>query len=197
MRIVGIKKMINKITFKIKYPKIFLLLLIYIVTIILFCRANTYYPLHNFFTSFGYIGIFFGGFFYSYGFTAAPATAILLTLAKQYNFIFAGIVGGIGALLSDTIIFLFIRHSFINEVNKLKKEKTVTFVSQIIKKLFGSYSNYFLPIIASFLIASPLPTEVGVALMATMKGITVKKFLLIAYLLHTFGIFVILYLGNI
>jgi len=49
--------------------------------------------------------------------------------------------------------------------------------------------------IAGFLIASPLPTEIGVVLMASLKNILTKKFAVVAYLLHTTGIFVILLIG--
>lgn len=188
--------MINKFLLKTKYPKFLLLLLVYIITIVLFYNKKNFIPFHDLFSSLGYFGIFLGGIFYAYGFTAAPATAILLTLAKQHSFISAGIVGGVGALLSDVIIFLFIRHSFIDEIEKLKKEKIIIYIGKTIKKLLGSFSNYLLPILASFLIASPLPTEIGVALLTTMKSLSVKKFLLIAYLLHTLGILIILLIGN-
>lgn len=50
--------------------------------------------------------------------------------------------------------------------------------------------------IAGFLIASPLPTEIGVVLMASLKNILTKKFAVVAYLLHTTGIFVILLIGR-
>ncbi len=119
-----------------------------------------------------------------------------ISLAKQHGLISAGIVGGLGVLLSDVIIFLFIRHSFIDEVEKIKKEKTVILIRKTIIQLFGSFYNYLLPITAYFLIASPLPTEVGIALLATMKDVLMKKFLLIAYLLHTLGILIILLIGN-
>lgn len=188
--------MISKIALKIKYPKFLLLLLVYIITIVLFYNGKIYLPFHDFLVSFGYFGIFLGGIFYAYGFTAAPATVILLTLAKEHSFLSAGIIGGVGALLSDVIIFLFIRHSFIDEIEKLKKEKIAILIGKTIKKLLGSFNNYLLPVIASFLIASPLPTEIGVALLAAIKGLSVKKFLLIAYFLHTLGILVILLIGN-
>jgi len=188
--------MINIILRKVKYPKFLLLLLIYIITIAFFYKERALLPLHNLITSLGSFGVFLGGFFYAYGFTAAPATAILLVLAKQQNNISAGIIGGLGALLSDIIIFLFIRYSFIKEIEKLKKEKFVIFTGKILKKLFGSFNNYLLPITAGFLIVSPLPTEIGVALMATMKRVPIKKFLLVAYVLHTAGIFLILLIGN-
>lgn len=186
----------NKILLKIKYPKFLFLLLVYLITVIFFYNEKTNLSFHNFFSSFAYFGIFLAGIFYAYGFTAAPATALLLILAKQHSFLSAGIIGGVGALLSDVIIFMFVRHSFIDEIEKLKKEKIIILIGRTTKKLFGLFSNYLLPIISGFLIASPLPTEVGVALLATMKGLSVKKFLLIAYLLHTLGILIILFIGN-
>ncbi|MCX6732724.1 MAG: hypothetical protein NTV98_04245, partial [Candidatus Roizmanbacteria bacterium] len=115
---------------------------------------------------------------------------------KQQNLILAGFIGGIGALLGDTFIFLFIRHSFIDEIEKIKNEKPFLFVRKTTKKIFHQFNDYLLPIIAAIFIASPLPTEVGIALMATIKKISLKQFFFIAYILHTFGIFVILVIGN-
>ncbi len=123
-----------------------------------------------------------GGVFYAYGFTAAPATAVLLILAKEQSIFFAGIIGGLGALLSDIVIFLFIKHSFIDEIENLKKEKITKSIEKIRKRLFGSFDNYFVPIIASFLILSPLPTEIGIVLMVSQKGMSIKKFSIIVLL---------------
>ncbi len=188
--------MINNILLKIKYPKLLLLFLVYIITISLFYSKRIYLPFHDFLASFGYLEIFLGGIFYAYSFTAAPATVMLLALAKQYSLIPAAIVAGVGALSSDIIIFLFVRYSINDEVEKLKKEKITILIRGMIKKLFGSFINYLQPIIASFLIASPLPTEIGVVLLSTMKELSVKNFLLIVYLLHTLGIYIVLLIGN-
>jgi len=173
-----------------------LLLLIFIITAALFYKERTYLPFHNFLISFGYIGIFLGGFFYAYGFTAAPATAVLLVLAREQSLFSAVVIGGLGALFGDIIIFLFIRHSFIDEIENLKKETIVKSIKKIRKKIFCTFDNYLLPIIAGLFIASPLPTEIGVSIMATFKSLSMKKFLIIAYLLHTVGIFIILLIGN-
>ncbi len=191
-----LKKMIHKTALKIRYPKFLLLFVIYAITIIFFYKQSSYLPVHNLLLSFGYFGIFISGFLYAYGFTAAPATVILLALAKQQNYISAGMVGGVGALLSDTLIFIFIRHSFIDEVERLKKEKFIISFGVSVKKVLGSFTHYLLPIVAGLLIASPLPTEVGIALLASMKRVSMKKFLIIAYLLHTLGIFIILFIGK-
>ncbi|MCX6730926.1 MAG: hypothetical protein NTZ55_03690 [Candidatus Roizmanbacteria bacterium] len=99
-------------------------------------------------------------------------------------------------MLGDTIIFLFIRHSFLDEIKKLKKEKPFLFINKNTKKIFHRFNDYLTPIIAALFIASPLPTEVGIALMATIKKISLKQFFFIAYMLHTLGILTILFIGN-
>ena len=76
-------KIMGRIT--LKYPKLSLLLLIFIITVVFFYKGKTYPLFHNFLESLGYIGIFLGGFFYAYTFTSAPATAVLLILAKGQN----------------------------------------------------------------------------------------------------------------
>ena len=188
--------MMKKTHLRIKYPKLFLLLATIVVAVIIFYEGRNYGPFHNFLVSLGYGGIFLGGVFYAYGFTAAPATAVLLVLAQEQNFIFVVLIGGLGALLSDWLIFSFIRYSFTNEINKLKKEKFVKMMAKNSESLFSSYHKYIFPTFAGFLVASPLPTEIGVTMMASIKNLSVKKFMIIAYLLHSFGILIILLVGK-
>lgn len=186
----------NKKIIKIKYPKLLLLIFSVIVAIILFYSGKNYEPLHNSILSLGYIGTFVVGIFYAYGFTAPSATAILLILAKEQNILFTGLIAGLGALFSDLLIFLFIRYSFSDEIDKLEKEKIIKYLEKEERIILGHYRKYVLPAFAGFLIASPLPTEIGIALMATLKKVSIKRFLIIAYLLHTFGILLILLIGN-
>lgn len=179
-----------------KYPKLLLLIFTIIFACFIFYEGKHFAPFHDFLISLGYLGIFISGFFYAYAFTAAPATAILLVLTKEYNILFAVLIGGLGALLSDYLIFKIIRYSFIDEINNLKKEHFMKIIKKKEKKLFGHYYKHIFPAFAGILIASPLPTEIGVTMMASMKKISVKKFMIIAFLLHSFGIFIILTIGN-
>jgi len=182
---------------KIKYPKLLLLIITIIIAVAIFYEGKNYAPLHDFLVSLGYIGTFISGIFYAYGFTAAPATAVLLVLAKEQNLILAVLVGGFGAVLSDLLIFKFIRYSFTDEIDKLKKEKVIKYIEKEEKILFGHYYKHIFPSLAGFLIASPLPTEIGVALMASIKNLSVKKFLIMAFILHSLGILIILTIGNL
>mgnify|MGYP006977944986 CR=1 FL=1 len=86
----------------------------------------------------GYFGTFLAGFLYAYAFTAAPAAAILLILAREQNLFLAGLTAGLGALLGDLVIFHFIRHFFSGEVQKLSQEKIVKSVRKWCPALFKS-----------------------------------------------------------
>ena len=182
----------NKIFSRIKYPKFLLLILTFIAAYILF-RGRNFLLLHSFLLSLGYVGTFLAGILFTYGFTAAPATAILLILAKEQNIVLAGLIGGFGALIGDLIIFKFIRDSFADEFKKLSKEK---FVQNINNKNPSLLKKYFAPAIAGFIIASPLPDALGISLLAASKTISMRMFSVICYLLNTAGIFIVLIIGS-
>lgn len=175
-----------------KYPKFLALLLIFIL-VYLFFRNSQFLFFKNFLLALGYLGVFFAGIFYTYGFTAAPATVVLLILSVQTNLIIAGLTGGLGALVGDLLIFRFIRGGFQNEIEKLSREQVIIFLAKKTPRLI---KKYFLPVLGSVVLASPLPDEIGVVLIAADKKISVRKFSLISYLLNTAGIFIILLLGK-
>ncbi len=187
----------ERISSKIKYPKLTLFAVTVVAAIFLFYEANTYEAFNNFILSLGYVGTFFAGVFYAYGFTAAPATAVLLLLAKEQHLFVAVLIGGFGALLSDLLIFNFVRHSFIGEIRKLKEERFVKSIVHKFRNLFGRFYKYVFPAIACFLISSPLPTEVGVTMMAGLRKISAKKFMVLAYFFHSLGMLIILTIGKL
>lgn len=183
----------NKILSELKYPKFLFLILTFVIAYLIF-QDRTSLPLHNTLLSLGYIGTFLAGIFFAYGFTAALATILLLILAKEQNIFLAGIIAGFGALVGDLLIFKFIRHSFTNEIKKLSKEKALTYLDNKIPKLF---KKYFIAVLAAFIIASPLPDEIGVTLLASTTKISTKMFSVLSGILNTAGIFIILIIGNI
>ncbi|MFH1210144.1 MAG: hypothetical protein V1663_05135 [archaeon] len=113
-------------------------------------------------------------------------------MAKEQNIFIAGFVAGFGALLGDLIIFKFIRKTFADELENLSKEKIIN----ILNNIPSSLKKYFVPVLAGFIIASPLPDEVGILILATSKSISTKVFSILSYILNTAGIFVILWIGS-
>lgn len=177
---------------KLTYPKFLILIFTFALAYLIFIERD-FTPFHDFLFSLGYLGTFLAGLFYTSGFTAAPATAVLLILSEEQNIFFAGLIAGFGALSGDLIIFKFIRFSFVDEIKKLSKEKAINNVHQKIPKFL---QKYFILLVAGFIIASPLPDEIGVSLLAVSKSISAKLFSVISYLLNTVGIFLILLIGS-
>jgi len=149
---------------------------------------------------FGYFGAFISGMFFSYGMTAAPATAVLFTLGKSLNPFLIALVGAGGTVIGDYIIFRFVKNRLIDEIRELSHEinnKSKPFSDLIVSErrrimLWRKVSKskiwrVIIPIIAGFIIASPLPDELGVALFGAVKY-DPKKFILYSYLLNFLGI---------
>ena len=175
-----------------KYPKLTLFIVTVLLVYVLFSGV-LYGPLHNVLVYLGYFGTFLAGVLYPYSFTSVAATAILLIIAKTQNLFYAGIAASFGALLSDLAIFFFVKRSFGDEVQRLSKEPAIHRLCQII------HPRLRVPLVvvlASVLIASPLPTEIGIMLMTSVKKVSTRKFAAIVYVLHVSAIYVILLLGK-
>jgi len=175
-----------------KYPKFLLLFITFLIAYLLF-NGRTNPKFHLFVVSLRFLGTFLTGILFVYGFTAAPATAIFLILAQSQNIYLASFIGGFGALIGDLFIFSFIRHSFKDEVKKLSREKIIVYAKH---KTPSFLKRYLLPVVAGFIIASPLPDEIGVTMIAASKSISAKLFSVMCYVLNTAGIFVILVIGG-
>lgn len=156
-------------------------------------------------SNFGYPASFVAGLFFSYGITIAPATAALFNLGQTFNPFLIALIGACGTVISDYIIFRFVRDRLLDEIKLLSKEiKSVTkpishlfFWEELRIRLWNAISrsrvwNLLIPVIAGLIIASPLPDEIGVALFGAVK-FNPKKFVIIAYLLNFFGILAIAY----
>jgi hypothetical protein len=177
---------------KIRYPKLSLFIISVILVYFLF-SGLTYKPLHDVLIFLGYFGTFFAGLLYPYALTSAAGTGILLVLAKEQNIILAGVIAGIGALISDSILFIFVKHGFSDEIQKLSKK---TVIRTVYRWIPDSVGVHLLVIFACVLIASPLPTEIGIMLLASIKNISVKKFVTLIFVLHACAIFIILLIGG-
>ena len=175
-----------------RYPKFLLLFITFLIAYLLF-SSKDYGPFQEFIVGLGYAGTFVAGILFTYGFTSAPATAIFLILAQHQNIYLASAIGGIGALVGDLFIFSFIRQSFADEIARLSREKIVHYFNN---KLPGMIKKYTLPVVAGFIIASPLPDEIGVAMLAASSVISTKIFSIVSYLLNTAGIMAIYFIGN-
>ncbi len=141
--------------------------------------------------------------FFSYGFTAAPATAALFNLGQTFNPFLIAFIGATGTVISDYLIFRFVRDRLLSEIKLLSREiRTLTkpvsylfFWEELRIRLWHAVSrskiwSMLIPVFAGFIIASPLPDELGVALFGAIK-FSPKKFLVIAYVMNFIGILIV------
>jgi hypothetical protein len=139
-----------------------------------------------------YAGIFICGLLFAFGFTTPFAIAILLNLEIE-NVFLAAMIGGLGALISDLIIFRFVKFSFEDEFEKLKDERPFLFIKSGLNKVFRpEIEHYLLLAFGGILFASPLPDEAAILVLVGLSEIDEKKLMIISYVCNTLGILLFL-----
>ena len=133
------------------------------------------------------IGSFIAGILFVSVFTAAPATVALGEIAQSNSIITVAIIGGLGALIGDLLIFRFVRDKVSQDFSYLVKiSRTERFFSVFKLKLF----RWVIPFVGALIIASPLPDEIGVAMLGLSK-MKNSYFILLSFLLNSAGILII------
>lgn len=134
------------------------------------------------------IGSFIAGFFFTSAFTIAPAAIALAEISQTTSPFLVAFWGALGSLVGDLVIFLFIRDHFADDImealHTLKNEK------KIIQFFKRGFFRWLSPLLAAFIIASPLPDEFAIALMGISK-VRMSLFIPICFIMSFFGILVI------
>ncbi len=158
-----------------------------IVGAILVVRLGT---VHTFLESVGgltHVGSFLAGMFFTSLFTTAPAIVVLGQLALTTPLWIVALFGGLGAVVGDYILFLLIRQGLSKDVEYLVAHSGFKRLRKIMHtKLF----HHVLPLLGALVLASPLPDEIGLAMLGFSK-VDKDRFLLISLAMNTLGIFVI------
>jgi uncharacterized membrane protein YdjX (TVP38/TMEM64 family) len=182
--------------FSLKYPKLFLIVIFILLAYYIFSQKQVLDFVSNL-DQLSYFGIFIAGIFLAFGFSA-PFSVGFFIVAQPNNLFLATLIGGIGAMVGDMIIFKTIKFSFMDEFEKLKRIKIIKYIRKIsIKNKHLLIKHYLLYVFAGILIATPLPDEVGVSMLAGLTNINPKKLAVISFILHSTAIFLILYFSII
>jgi len=138
-------------------------------------------------SGFKYIASFLAGIFFASLFTVAPATVVLAEIAQSASVIWVAVLGGLGALVGDLIIFRFIESRLTQDVSYLlSKSRNEKLKSILHLRLF----RWSMVLFGALVIASPLPDEIGLAMMGLSKVKTLL-FIPISFSLNAFGILII------
>ncbi|MSR70467.1 hypothetical protein EXS62_00260 [Candidatus Kaiserbacteria bacterium] len=130
---------------------------------------------------------FVAGLFFTSIATTAPAMAVLGELSLNNNLFFVAVVGGAGAVIGDYILFVFVRDRVSDDIAYLlARTGTPRFFKIFHRRSF----KRVLPFLGGLIIASPLPDELGLALLGISKMPT-SRFLAISFAFNTVGILLI------
>lgn len=142
----------------------------------------------------GYLAVFLGGLLFSFGFTTAFAIGLFIAVAPDVHPVQAAVLGGAGALLSDLLLFSYARFSLHDELHRLS-------LTQLWRRSVGllhrerfplSVRRTALILTAGFIIASPLPDEIGVTMLGGATRMNGRAFGALSYALNSLGILAIL-----
>jgi uncharacterized membrane protein YdjX (TVP38/TMEM64 family) len=136
-------------------------------------------------------GAFVAGLFFTSFFTTPLAIAAFLSLGTAMDPLLMGFLGGLGAVVGDLVLFAFIRHTFQEDVDYLVRTAAH-------KRIFAAVHRrtfrWLVPFAGALVIASPLPDELGVALMG-VSHMRVTTLIAISYLMNSVSISVIGFLA--
>ena len=109
------------------------------------------------------VGSFIAGIFFTSVFTTAPAAVTLAEIAQVSPIWLTALCGAMGATLGDLLIFRFVKDRLSKHLFRLIKKKEV--IERVKHILHQKYFRWLTLFIAGFIIASPLPDELGVTLL--------------------------------
>ena len=134
-----------------------------------------------------FIGSFIAGIFFVSVFTVAPATVALGEIAQSNSVITVAIIGGLGALIGDLIIFRFVKDRVFQHFSYLIRISKSERLFSIFKlRLF----RWVIPFMGALIIASPLPDEIGIAMLGLSK-MKNSYFILLSFVLNSAGILIV------
>lgn len=134
-----------------------------------------------------YIGALIAGSLFVSSFTAAISIAVIAIMTENINPMALALIGGVGAVMGDYLVFKFVRSHLGEELALLFGKSGTSYVKHVLK---SKYIAWMLPILGAFIIASPLPDELGVSLLG-MSKMSDARFILISYVSNAFGILAI------
>ena len=133
-------------------------------------------------------GAFIAGIFFTSIFTTAPAIAALGEISIIHGIFYTAFFGAVGSVLGDLIIFRFVRDRFSEHVSEIMTHQSVWRRFHLLfKRRFFRWFTFF---VGGFILASPLPDELGIAVLGFSK-MRVKYFALLSFAFNFLGILAI------
>lgn len=181
--------------FKFRYQKSTILILMIVSAYYIFSNPNAQ-RFVNELGNYSYLGSFIAGIFFAFGFLTPFAVGFFLTASAE-NIFLTALIGGFGAMIADLTIFKIIRLSFMDEFKRLEKTELFLLIKKLVfSKILHKIRIYLLYAFVGIVIASPLPDEIGVSMLAGLTKIKISVLAIISFGLNTLGILFLIFLGS-
>ena len=163
----------------------FLMVLCSVALAVLIIRSGALVAFFTATNSSVYVASFVAGFFFTSVFTVAPATAVFAGIIQGGSPLFPVVmIGAFGALLGDLVLFHFVRDRLAGDIMALFKYKRPGRVKAF---YHSSFFHWVMPALGALIIASPLPDELGLALLGVAR-LGTSVFIPISYTFNALGI---------
>lgn len=167
------------------YPHLSFILFSYVFAAFLFLVLGSSF-FHSLVLPFGIGGLFIAGMMYSYSFTIGIAALLLPAFLDQFTPVMIALVGGFGGAFADFLLFRLFKDNLKKELKRLGG--TVFFKS--IGRFPLMRARWFRDVLGALVIISPLPDEVGIAIMASAH-LSENTFRLISFTCNVIGIYLL------
>jgi hypothetical protein len=135
----------------------------------------------------GFIASFALGFFFTSMLTTVPAIVAIAESSAYMPAWELALVGGLGAVCGDLLIFRFVRSRLAEHVMKACTHPAILHVGRVINT---SPFWWIVPILGAIVIASPFPDELGIFMMG-ISHLRLVQFVPIVFVANAAGIFLI------
>lgn len=139
------------------------------------------------------LGSFITGIFFTSIFTIAPASLVLVKIASMSSPVGVAVFGALGAMVGDLLVFFFVKHTLADDLITLIRRSKY---QKIFHRLHFGVLRFVMPVIGGLIIASPLPDEVGLALLGVSKIKTIYL-IPIALVMNFLGILALVFVGGL
>lgn len=173
------------------YPHLTFILYSYVVAILLFVLLGDKF-FHQLVTPFGIGGIFVAGMMYSYSFTIGLGALLLPAFLEHFSPGVIAVIGGLGGTFADATLFKLFKDNLKIE---LKRFGATKFMQTVAKLPFMNH-RWFRDILGMLVIISPLPDEIGIAIMASAH-LSENKFRLLSLTANIAGIYLLVSAASI
>ena len=130
---------------------------------------------------------FIAGFFFTSLLTLAPAGVAFAEMAQAAPAMQLAAWGAAGAVIGDLLLFFFVRDAISDDVMALLRGSWLRKIKVLFKTPFLSWA---VPVAGALVIASPLPDEVGLAMLGLSKT-DLRFLILVSYAMNFLGILII------